>query len=528
MRTFLNQLSRLENNSLKIINDEVEIDYDITAYYLLSKKENPALLFRNIKNYKDFSIVTNLLGSEERVAMATGYSSIAEFYRNWNNVLSKDETFSYGVLETNPPVKEVIYKRNEIDILTLPITRHYKSDGSRSGFGRYITSGLVVARDPRSEDVLNLSFTRIQPFDRDKYSFDAGSHGNMWEYLDYCKKNDISLEMSVIIGAHPVFYLLGAAFTKNEYAKANHIINFSYTSGFSNNLPVPSDSEMVIEAVCYPDETYEEGPFAEYTGYMGQDSTRNVAHVKSIMSRKNPIYYDIQPSNSAEHINLFSLSRSASIINSLERFMPKGPKYNVVWPHYGSRFLTLGCVDNANEAITKQFGLGIIGTESLWSKIVFMNIGRTDLNLERCLINLAETDILNDNNVMLFKNMFIISSDITSDKNRTVGKILFITSGSNAEISKNFDNDAAEITCGDSKVVISYKKQSYGNVNIQMAEDVDLSKPDEIGWALATRVNPQFDIKVESYKIFVKVNRKHPEIPTIPNYIIDNVRKKIK
>src|SRR5660398_337960 len=32
-------------------------------------------------------------------------------------------------------------------------------------------------------------------------------------------------------------------------------------------LPIPKDSEIVIEGYCYPDDNHAEGPFPEWTGY---------------------------------------------------------------------------------------------------------------------------------------------------------------------------------------------------------------------------------------------------------------------
>ncbi|WP_393972237.1 UbiD family decarboxylase domain-containing protein [Oxyplasma meridianum] len=87
-------------------------------------------------------------------------------------------------MESQPPVKETIKNGDGVDIFSLPIAIHYVSDGSRSGYGRYITFGLVPTRDHRYEEILNFSFTKIQPFARGRYAFDAESHGNVWGYLD--------------------------------------------------------------------------------------------------------------------------------------------------------------------------------------------------------------------------------------------------------------------------------------------------------------------------------------------------------
>jgi 3-polyprenyl-4-hydroxybenzoate decarboxylase len=208
--------------------------------------------------------------------------------------------------------------------------------------------------------------------------------------------------------------------------------------------------------------------------------------------------------------------------------MPKGPVYSIVWPHYGSRYLSLGYVENGSMAIARQFGTGIVGTDSLWGKIVFINNGKTDLAFERAMMNLAQTDISKGENILIFRNMYIISSDITSETDGTAGKVLFTTSGTQEKIMKYSSKDKTELVSGDSKVVISHRMQENGNLNLQVADDIDLSDMEKIGWAIATRMNPQHDLEVKDNRIFMKAIRKHPEIPAIPENIMNMVRKKMR
>ncbi|WP_393972236.1 hypothetical protein [Oxyplasma meridianum] len=59
----------------------MDTEYEITEYSLLTAAKNPSLFFKNIKNYLDFRIVSNLLGLEDSVTKAIGYSDISEFLR---------------------------------------------------------------------------------------------------------------------------------------------------------------------------------------------------------------------------------------------------------------------------------------------------------------------------------------------------------------------------------------------------------------------------------------------------------------
>ncbi|MGQ9680388.1 MAG: UbiD family decarboxylase domain-containing protein [Candidatus Bathyarchaeia archaeon] len=53
--------------------------------------------------------------------------------------------------------KDVIYQRGDIDLSLLPIPKFYERDGAR-----YITGGLLVARNPEKPGELNLSYSRMQ------------------------------------------------------------------------------------------------------------------------------------------------------------------------------------------------------------------------------------------------------------------------------------------------------------------------------------------------------------------------------
>jgi UbiD family decarboxylase len=57
-------------------------------------------------------------------------------------------------------------------------------------------------------------------------------------------------------------------------------------------LLVPADSEMVIEGWVPVDRLEADGPFGEYTGYVGAQSLAQVVEVSCITRRKDAIYHD--------------------------------------------------------------------------------------------------------------------------------------------------------------------------------------------------------------------------------------------
>ncbi len=378
-----------------------------------------------------------------------------------------------------------------------------------------ILAGITVTRDPENPETINLGMNRIQPFENRKFAFDAGSHGHTWSYIEKAKKMGRPMEMTIIIGTHPALYLLAASFMDNEYAKIQRVMDVEYTAGIGNSIPVPVESEIVIEAEILPFESFDEGPFAEYTGYMGQDSTGNVAQVKSIFMRKNPVYYDIMPSNSAEHINLFSFIRSRLVKKSIDSMIPQLRNYRIAWPEYGSRFLAMSYVSDSNPGMAIQLGAAIVGLDPLWGKIVIVNRGETDLSLERSLMNAAETKNFNENLVIL-RNSFIISSNISSGPGGTSGKMILVTQGSNGKIKGEYSNEETVLRSGSSSVLISHKYSEDADVNVIVGNDIAADDMKMVGWAMATRTNPQNSVFVKDDRIIIRSTARTPEIPEIP------------
>ena len=340
------------------MNEEVDVEYESTAYYKLLEEKNPLIWFPKVKGYPDFQLVTNIMGSRARMAFALGLDSESKLYETWHDALNlKGEI---RISDESPPVKERVFAGKDVDLYSLPVIKHYSGDGSHTGFGRYITAGMAVARDRLSSETINMSFTRIQIIDKDRYSFDLGSRSHFWRYVQSATQNGDSLQVSVVVGAHPVFYLLAASVIENEYSIASRLIDTTFTNGVTNHVPVPSEAEIVIEAEVVPNEYHHEGPCGEFTGYMAGRTAGSVAKVKAILRRARPIYYDIQPSNSYEHIGLFTTPRNAKISRMMAEVLPPGATYKIEWPVISASFLALCSLPNPEPGIAKQAGLGLL------------------------------------------------------------------------------------------------------------------------------------------------------------------------
>jgi 2,5-furandicarboxylate decarboxylase 1 len=525
---FLEQYRRQRPEHVFLVDEEVDVEYESTAYYKLLEKRNPLIWFSKVKGYPDFQLVTNVMGSRARMAFALGRDSESEFYQAWNEALNSRGEIR--ISDENPPIKERVFDRKDVDLYSLPVVKHYSGDGSHTGFGRYITAGLAVARDPLSPETINMSFTRIQIIDKDTYAFDMGSRSHFSRYVQSATRKGDRLQVSVIVGAHPVFYLLAASFIENEYAIAAKLIGATFTNGVTNQVPVPSDAEIVIEAEVVPNEYYREGPCGEFTGYMAARTTGSVAKVKAIFRRAKPIYYDIQPSNSSEHIGLFTTSRNAKIIRGMTEVLPPGTSYKIEWPLISATFLTLCSLPNPEPGMAKQAGLGLLALNGLLSKIVMVNEGDCELELERFLANLSVTGVRNGEDVHIISGVFLIKLDPSSTPQGTNGKMIIVTKNSGFEYRKVVEKDVVKLVSGNAEVVFSHTRANVGRVNIVVNEDIDLKDTNQIIWALSTRLRPDKDVEFsEDGKILFDTTRmtEKLEIPSLPQDIIDKIANRL-
>ena len=116
----------------------------------------------------------------------------------------------------------------------------------------------------------------------------------------------------------------------------------------------------MIEGEILANTHEDEGPYGEYTGYSTDRSTRNVFIVKAITHRARPIFHDIIPGYSAEHLLLGRATREAHIFLRLQEMAPWVRALN--YPKTGTHFhayvsLRQTAQGQARQAMTLLLGL---------------------------------------------------------------------------------------------------------------------------------------------------------------------------
>jgi 2,5-furandicarboxylate decarboxylase 1 len=329
LRDFLDGLPPAE---LLRIDEPVDPDYFKTALALeLDKRSrSPVIRFERPRG-SDVPIVANLFADRGRIARMAG-TDRAGFNAAFAHAL--DHPLAAEVVASGA-VHEVIQIGDDVDCERLPISRHFEGDA-----GRYISSGILVCKDPDT-GVRNLSFQRLQLKSRNRFGASLHSRGHIWEHLQRCEARGKNLEVAVVIGCDPAIYLAGAAkvaMDVDEFGVAGALLKrpVQLLKCKTIDVEVPADAEYVLEGEILGGVHEDEGPFGEYTGYSTSRSTRNVFVVKAITRRAQPIFLDIVPGFSNEHLLLGRSAKEALVYTRLKELVPNLVALN--YPKSGTHF----------------------------------------------------------------------------------------------------------------------------------------------------------------------------------------------
>jgi len=523
LRTYLEEIRLQLPDQFTTISEPVSHEYDVTRRVEEAAKipSNPMLLFEKVKGFKE-PLLINLFGHVDRIKLALeGASSRIttrpDMYREFGALMAKNvEPINVGT----GPVKEVVLTGNDIDLRSFPILKFYEQDA-----GRYITSGVVAARDPVKPEVVNLSYARMQIKSRSKIGTTLHSRGNLWSYYEKAKATGKPLDIAVMIGAHPSLYLAAAAKITGEYGVTGSLIGEAVrlVKAETVDVPVPADAEMVLEGQITLAEE-EEGPFTEYTGYLSGRSTRNAFEVSCITMRHDAIYQTIMPSNSDEHLLLSGLPKQARIYSAVTAFTPMPAIRDMCWPVSGTHYICLISMDAAARTVpglAKQIGLLVLGLDPYLKLVALLpediDVGSLPASLgviaERCEFELGA-------GVEIIKDVFCHRLDPSSSPEGTSSKAILDATGQPRAIPEASSRDETRLRnlgidevlrpLGDQRLRVlkigqgsdakSVLNEVVNGPGITICVDGDIEPSDlrQVIWSTATRFQPADDIVLQS------------------------------
>ena len=372
LRSFLASLQSDLPEYILNIHEEVPLDYTSTSLALALEKNDrhPVLLFEQLKDHPG-RLVANLFASRRVMAYSVGVdeTSFSTYLGDCLDALVPVRHVSSG------PVHEVVLERQSADVTRLLIPRHFASDA-----GPYITAGMVAARDPDT-GVNNLAYARLQVKEARKLGISLHSRQHLWDYQRRAEQAGKDLPVAVVIGAHPAVMLAAAAkmgIDQDEYELAGALLGESLPvcRAKTVDVEVPADAEIVIEGHIQNGVREKEGPFGEYTGYMTGRSTNNVMIVSAVTMRQDPIFVDIVPGNSAEHLTLGRASKEAWVFKRMKEALPFFVDFH--FPSSGTHFHCYLRIDKTAEGQANQAAALLMGLDHYVKLVVVVD---KDINI---------------------------------------------------------------------------------------------------------------------------------------------------
>jgi UbiD family decarboxylase len=336
-----------ENGLLRWVEPEVDKDWEITAVTRLHFERHPpkgrcALGFRNVKGYDIPVVVGTVSASREVYAAGLGIGTdVNEVVERWREALERPMATR---LVDQGPCQEVVLEGEDADLTKFPVPVWTPDKDP----GPYITAPCVVSKD-RNTGIQNVGIYRMQVKGprRTGMLWDLPVQHGAMNYETWESVNE-PMPVAVAVGVEPTVLMTAA--TKVPYG----VDEFTVSSALRGaplpmvrcrtvDLEVPATAEIVIEGEIPPHEREIEGPFGEYTGYMGGPYELPIFHVKCITHRRGPIFQTLfsqmPPSESslmrqiAEEANIWKhLVHSLKLPGIIDVHLPEpGGSYAILW-----------------------------------------------------------------------------------------------------------------------------------------------------------------------------------------------------
>jgi len=299
LRGFIKVLE--ERDEVLSWNSSVSVKYDISRI-LKKYDEGPALIFPYVKDY-EINVVGNTISKRSRLIWASGATNDIDLYLRLLKACNQPLRAN---VYSDAPFMESRLK----SLYELPILLHYERDG-----GPYITSGIVVARDPET-DFQNASFHRMMVID-DRHLAIRIVPRHLYRIHEKYKERRKDTPVAIMIGTHPLVMLSAASsppYGVNELYVANRLVEnrLELTTLPDSGLEVTRYSEIIIEGRILKDAFHDEGPFVDITGTYDIVRKQPVVEVDRIFLREGGMYQALLPASS-EHRILMGFFREALI-----------------------------------------------------------------------------------------------------------------------------------------------------------------------------------------------------------------------
>lgn len=320
LREYIAKLEK-EKEAVRI---EEEVDWNLEAGAILRRsceKGLPAPFFQKIKGYPEgYRLFGNAAANFRRMAIMMELKPdthpkvlIEEYLRRRSQRIKP-------VLVKDASCKENIHIGNDVDLLEFPVPMLHEGDG-----GRYIGTWHVTISKDIEGSWVNWGMYRHMLQTKNAIGIlqaSLGKHLWMMYSQGYLPKKK-TMEVAVAIGVEPISTMCAASPMPPDVSEVEIVGGIrgepvELVKCETIDLEVPATAEIVIEGEIRPDDLMDEGPFGEFTGYMGgKRGPRPVIRVKAVTHRNDPILTSCCPGIPVDDDAVFSLTKAAEILDSL-------------------------------------------------------------------------------------------------------------------------------------------------------------------------------------------------------------------
>ncbi len=340
LREFVTQLEA--SGDLKRIGTEVSPRLEMTEICdRVLRAGGPALLFERPSGH-DMPVLANLFGSVRRIAAAMGVASegalrdvgrmlallrepeppkglrdLWDKFPLWKQLLNMPPRTVSGA-----PCQETVLEGSAVDLARLPVQTCWPQDA-----GPLITWGLTVTRGP-AKPRQNLGIYRQQVIGPNRVIMRWLAHrGGALDFQDHRKASSQPFPVAVALGADPATMLAAVtpipdALSEYQFAGLLRGARTELVKCLGSTLEVPASAEIVLEGQIR-DETAEEGPHGDHTGYYNEAERFPVMTIERITMRRSPIYHSTYTGKPPDEPAMLGVALNEVFVPLLQKQFPE-------------------------------------------------------------------------------------------------------------------------------------------------------------------------------------------------------------
>ncbi len=281
---------------------------EITDRMAKSEGGGKALLFENTGT--EFPVVTNMMGSKRRMAMALGVERLEDIGKRIESLLGdalSPKATLWDKMKMLPLLtdvakwfpqsvsgrgecQQVVWQGDDADLERLPLLTSWESDG-----GAFVTLPMVNTLDPDT-GVRNVGMYRMQRFDGRTTGMHWHIHKTGARHYDGYKRRGERMPVVVTLGGDPCYTFAATApmpDNMDEYLLAGFLRRkpVRLVKALTCDIRIPEDCDFVIEGYVDTSEAKVlEGDFGDHTGFYSLKDFYPKFHITCITHRRNAIY----------------------------------------------------------------------------------------------------------------------------------------------------------------------------------------------------------------------------------------------